>query len=362
MSVNRSEFDEKLKLLYSEQKSNKTIWNKKRLLEVIQMLIEYKNVKSTKSSSYYHCIKLYEIIKHDGENHLILKRKKEKNQLIYVIAIEDYYEKLLEAHIQTGHGGRDRMLYYIRNKWRISRQACELFIQCCESCNRKKSFSKKIIEPINSEGFNIRGQVDIIDFQSCSDGDYKWIMNYQDYATKFIQLRPLKSKHAANIAEELLTIFCTFGAPQILQSNNGQVFVASVVTELTRICHIFKIVHGHSRHPSNQESDIENMIRAWMVDNKSTNWSHGIYEVQWAKNTTKHKILNLTPYEAVFGPIRAGLKITNLPDEILNQLSSEEDLENALEAYTNKTSVDSVPENLVEVILSPMEEDDPIAF
>ncbi len=44
-------------------------------------------------------------------------------------------------------------------------------------------------------------------------------MNYQDHFTKFVHLRPLKSKTAAEVAWNLLDIFLTFGAPAILQSD-----------------------------------------------------------------------------------------------------------------------------------------------
>lgn len=42
-------------------------------------------------------------------------------------------------------------------------------------------------------------------------------MDYQDHATKFVQLRPLKSKSAVEAAEELVKIFSIFGEPKILQ-------------------------------------------------------------------------------------------------------------------------------------------------
>jgi hypothetical protein len=47
-------------------------------------------------------------------------------------------------------------------------------------------------------------------------------MVYQDHLTKFIVLRPLTSKPAAVVAYQLLDIFLLLGAPQILQSDNGQ--------------------------------------------------------------------------------------------------------------------------------------------
>lgn len=64
--------------------------------------------------------------------------------------------------------------------------------------------------------------------QSESDGDYKFILNYQDHLTKFIVLRPLKTKTADEVSDVLLDIFCLLGAPYILHSDNGREFCNQV--------------------------------------------------------------------------------------------------------------------------------------
>ncbi len=38
------------------------------------------------------------------------------------------------------------------------------------------------------------GQVDLIDMQSEPNGEFKHILNYQDHLTKFVFLKPLKTK------------------------------------------------------------------------------------------------------------------------------------------------------------------------
>ncbi|XP_051165171.1 KRAB-A domain-containing protein 2-like [Leptopilina boulardi] len=284
---------------------------------------------------------MYEIVQIGSECNLILKRSSGSDDLVYMVPFEEYYTKLMEAHTQTGHGGRDRMIYYMKKKWRIPRNACEIFNNLCETCNLKKSSKRKgvVVKPIISHGFNARGQVDLIDFQSCPDGEYRWLINYQDHATKFLHLRPIKSKHASNVAKELSKIFFTFGAPAILQSDNGREFTANVIRELVSIWPHSKMVHGRPRHPQTQGSveranaDVENMLRAWMVDKKSNEWARGCYEVQWLKNTSKHRIINRAPYEAILGPIRNGLACFNLPDSVTENLETEEDLENALSSF-----------------------------
>lgn len=60
--------------------------------------------------------------------------------------------------------------------------------------------------------------------QSQRDGGYRFILNYQDHLTKFVCLRPLKTKTAEEVAYHLVDILCDKGAPHILQSDNGREF------------------------------------------------------------------------------------------------------------------------------------------
>lgn len=79
-------------------------------------------------------------------------------------------------------------------------------------------------------------------------------MNFQDHATKFLHVRPLKSKEAAGVAMEILKIFLEFGAPAILHSDNSREFVAEVIRELVQMWPGCKIINGRPRHPESQES------------------------------------------------------------------------------------------------------------
>lgn len=132
-----------------------------------------------------------------------------------------------------------------------------------------------------------------------------------------------------------------FGAPHILQSDNGREFTASIIEEIVSYWPDCNIVHGRPRHPESQGSVersnqyVENMLRSWMSDNSSTNWSLGCYFVQWQKNSSKHRIIGRTPYRALFGnDPKLGLKSTKLPDSVIKELRTEEELENIM---TNNT-------------------------
>ena len=160
--------------------------------------------------------------------------------------------------------------------------------------------------------------MDLVDMQSCADGEFKWIMVYQDHFTKFVQLRPLRSKTATEVANSLFEIFSIFGVPYILQSDNGREFRNSLISAVKMMWPDMNLVHGRARHPQSQGSversnaDIKKMLSGWMRENRSTNWSNGLKFVQLKKNHSHHTANKCSPFKATFGvntPL--GLQSTN---------------------------------------------------
>jgi len=193
----------------------------------------------------------------------------EGNQIKYYVHNEELFNILHETHLSIGHGGRSRMEHELNNKYKnITREAIMLYLNLCESCQKKGSTIKKglVVKLIISKELNSRCQIDLIDMQAQPDGNYKFILVYQDHLTKFVNLRPLTHKRAEEVAYVLLDIFTTFGAPAILQSANGREFANKVVEELCSMWKDLKIVHGKPRHSQSQGSveranqDVENML------------------------------------------------------------------------------------------------------
>lgn len=164
-------------------------------------------------------------------------------------------------------------------------------------------------------------------------------MVYQDHLTKFVVLSALKSKRAEEVAYKLVDIFTLLGAPTILQSDNGREFANNVVSSLKEYWPTLKIVHGKPRHSQSQGSveranqDIENMLCAWMQDEKTSCWSEGLRFVQLMKNRAFHSGIKRSPYEALFGcKARVGLSTSSLPDDVLQDVETEEELEKIIES------------------------------
>ena len=79
-------------------------------------------------------------------------------------------------------------------------------------------------QPIFTRGMEVRAQIYLIDYQSMPDRQFNSVLDYQDHGIKFCILWPLTQKTHRAVALELISIFCIFGPPSILQADNGKEF------------------------------------------------------------------------------------------------------------------------------------------
>ncbi|CAF1128400.1 unnamed protein product [Adineta ricciae] len=271
-------------------------------------------------------LKAYDVINLGNQDKLIKKIHEEEDTTVkYYVPLNEIYDVIRIAHSNVGHRGIKYTSKEIKKRCaNVTEKQVKLFISNCEECKIKRSkprnSSKLVINPILSNDFSSRAEVDLIDMQSSPDGPFKFILNYQDHFTKFCVLRPLKTKTAAaEVAYHLLDIFALFGAPLILQSDNGREFTALVIEELSLTWKNLKIVHGKPRHPQSQGSvercnqDTKQLLGTWIRENNSTK----------------------CPYSVLFGnEPKLGLSSTSLHPSVFNKITTEEELINKLDALT----------------------------
>lgn len=239
----------------------------------------------------------------------------------FLVPYEELYEIIREYHTKTGHGGNVKLRGVI-TKYAVPRPAIEAFLLTCSVCSFKRGTKqhKLMIEPVVSKNFNERGHLHLVDFQSIPDGKFNWILYYQEHSTKFLSLRPLESKQAVELATNLLSIFMTFGVPEILESDINKELINLVVIELKRLGPDCAIVYGQTKYSQSQENiqSVENMLRDWIVKNKSSKWSIGLQFIQFQKNCSHNLLIGRSPYKALFGnDPKFDFNISNLPLKII---------------------------------------------
>ena len=232
-----------------------------------------------------------------------------------VIAKKDIFSSIQQAHLACGHGGERRTSHEIikgRKIANITNNHIKTFISLCQICQKKRNFNnrynKRCNKSIISSKFGERGQVDLIDISmNPSEEGYKYILNYQDHLTKFVFLRPLKSKCANAVNKELIDIFTVIGAPDIIQCDNGNEFATIQKCVLDKYWPKCKLITSRPRHPQSQGSverangDVMNMLRCWIHQNTTIDWGEGLKFIQYQKNNSYHRSLKCTPYKATLG-------------------------------------------------------------
>jgi len=226
-----------------------------------------------------------------------------------VVTIETYYSVLLDSHLNTGHDGHDKMRFELNQHycW-LPSTVIDIFLECCSSCCVRKSVKKAIVPTaIISVGFLTRLQIDLIDFRSRPDNQYKWILHCQCHYSKFSWEFALESKEAGPVSAYLLELFHSFGPCKILQSDNGREFTATVIKNLRNIWPGLIIINGRPRHPQTQglmekvNATLCQILGKLMEDRKTTAWSICLPPTLYSMNTSLARGVQMTPYEIVFG-------------------------------------------------------------
>ena len=140
--------------------------------------------------------------------------------------LEKVFSELIVAHGTDHSKGRTlyaRVCAVISN---VPHDVCQHFTDTCPCCIEHGQRTRPMagLRPIIMAGFNMCGQVDLIDFQSMPNGEFRFLLNYIDHGCKFLFSIPIVRKRASCIAIALFQIFIVIGPPMILQSDNGSEF------------------------------------------------------------------------------------------------------------------------------------------
>lgn len=338
----REKFFRSLALLLENKSNNTKIFSKAKYCQLIREVKEAK-AKAKKESVDYRRLARFDVILVQGNEKLIEAINGETDKIRYYLHSEDLFDILHDTHLSIGHGGRTRMEKELQAKYKnITKEVIMLYLTLCKLCQQKNSKLKKVLASKPIKEVHSRCQVDLIDMQLNPDGEYKFIMHYQDLRTKLSFLRSLKSKRPKEVAHALLDIFTIIGAPSVLQSDNGREFSSQIVSELSNIWPELKIVHGKPQPCQSQSSmnqineDIQNRIVSWMQTNNSSHWAEFLWFIQMIQNQPYHRGMQQTPYEGTFNSeAKLGLSHSQLTEELVTSLNTENELEQANKELEN---------------------------
>eukprot|EP01137_Pigoraptor_chileana_P011453 Opistho-2@62365 len=180
-------------------------------------------------------------------------------------------------------GSRKTKSVVMQRKFHIPRTVVERFTGLCRSCPEKGRPvpASGTLRPIRTDAFLDRIQIDLINLAATPDGSYKYILTVRDHFTRCTWLYALQTKEAQGVADNLEKQFDLFGAPSILQSDNGKEFVAHVIKALAATVNA-TLINGRPYHPQSQGSVerangvVSDLLYKWMRDKARTDWHNGL--------------------------------------------------------------------------------------
>jgi len=155
-------------------------------------------------------------------------------------ASEDDKIELVQREHALGHFGIDAIYKSLLSKntwWPKMRETITSQVQKCHDC---------LLYTVTKTGYNPSGfihatgpwehiQVDTSVHMPPSPEGKTTLLVIIDVFTGFALLRACSSSTAEEVAKELWNIFCTFGFPKILQSDNGHEFVNDLLRTLVKL-------------------------------------------------------------------------------------------------------------------------------
>ena len=206
----RDIFNEKLDELYTRKRYNSFLLNAEKYDALVAKLEDIAK-NGPKSRKDYSLRKSYEV-------HVVSDSKRifKTNNNKQVLRMDEMFDTMQQIHCSKGHAGRNIMLKALEKYANVTQEIVMQFLNLCETCQLKSKKARKhlVVKPIVSNDFNHRCQMDLINMQSSSDGEYNHILVYQDNLTKFVQLRALKSK------SQVLNLFKLWRTPDITLNLN----------------------------------------------------------------------------------------------------------------------------------------------
>ena len=196
----------------------------------------------------------------------------------------------------------------------------------CQRCAPKGSIRKAPLGkmPIIDTPFE-RVAVDIVGpLIPASDRGYQYVLTMVDYATRYVEAKPLKTTKTEEVVETLWEMWTRLGIPKEVLTDQGTQFVGNLSTEVNRLLSI-KGIRTSPRHAQcnglveKMNGTLKSMIRK-LCQEQPKEWDRFIPALLFAYREVPQESLQFSPFELLYGRTVRG------PMQILREIWTEDEV------------------------------------
>ena len=208
---------------------------------------------------------------------------------------------------EAGHPGIKATKKIIKSRyfWEGMNKEIVAYVNSCPVCQKVKASNVKpygFLQSVDPPSFVFeRISMDFMGpFPASGKGRLnKYLFVVQDELSKWVEIFPMRTATARKVVECLVNnIFCRFGSPKSILSDNGSQFTSKIVK---RMCTDWKIKHFFTSpyHPQPNQTERVNrnlkaMLQAFVEENHHS-WDEHLQEFALAIRTHVHQTTKVTP-------------------------------------------------------------------
>ncbi|KAG1395715.1 hypothetical protein G6F58_011880 [Rhizopus delemar] len=244
-----------------------------------------------------------------------LYRRLGEDRFVKIPKIVDREAVLQEVHDGHGHFGQEATWSHMYKNywWQGAYLDVKRYVTSCEACQLYAKAPNKAplrgTVPINS--LFERFAIDYVGPFPPSKKGNQYIIVAMEYFTRWPIAKAVKAADSKTTVDFLYEeIFCQFGPPQYILSDNGTHFVSAEVEAFVKFVNV-RHQYATPYHPQTNgrveqfNGTLVNSIRK-LVNSQKSNWDDILPTVLYGYRTKAHAALGISPFELMYGVVPNG--------------------------------------------------------
>ena len=144
MDVMKIKFYKRLDEIVAKKNGNNSFLSQEKYKSTIDLINDLKSGRRKKEVEDYQLLKWYDVVRIGNINKLIYPVAEGNNSIRYYATNDDFFSIIHEAHLSTGHGGRNRIQNEVQIKYKnVTAEYIMIYLRLYVSCLKKGQVPQK---------------------------------------------------------------------------------------------------------------------------------------------------------------------------------------------------------------------------